>query len=171
MEARYPLRTKFQPRSTADSLRKYLRWAIKEEKIRSEQADTVRLVLDQYEAVISMELDHLEERLQSLRHRPGIEVFALTEDMLARTIELSTMNLDLKPFDQAILAAVLVKAEQLRNMGAEDLSFCELDSDLQPWDKRGNVKQPLKSLYDSARLWVYEDFLMESPRQNSGASD
>jgi hypothetical protein len=91
--------------------------------------------------------------------------------MLARTIELSTVNLDLKPFDQAILAAVLVKAEQLRNMGAEDLSFCELDSDLQPWDKRGNVKQPLKSLYDSARLWVYEDFLMESPRQNSGASD
>jgi hypothetical protein len=52
--------------------------------------------------------------------------------MLARAVQLSRMNLDLKPFDQAILAAVLVGAEQLRDEGADDLSFCELDSDLQP---------------------------------------
>ncbi|MGA8029204.1 MAG: hypothetical protein WB992_18850 [Bryobacteraceae bacterium] len=72
------------------------------------------------------------------------------------------MNLDLKPFDQAILAAVLVKAEQLRDKGADDLAFYELDSDLQPWDKNGRTK-PLTALYDSASVWVYSDFAMESP--------
>jgi len=59
--------------------------------------------------------------------------------------------------------AVLVRAEQLRDPGGDDLVFCELDGDLQPWDKNGRSKQPLTELYDSARLWVYGDFAMESP--------
>jgi hypothetical protein len=83
--------------------------------------------------------------------------------MLVRAIELSTENLDLKPFDQAILAAVLVHAEALRDSGADEVSFCELDGDLQPWDKSARVKQPLAALYDSAGVWVYGDFAMENP--------
>ncbi|MGH9430203.1 MAG: hypothetical protein ACRD3T_01535 [Terriglobia bacterium] len=72
--------------------------------------------------------------------------------------------MDLKPFDQAILAAVLVRAESLRGLGdADEISFCELDGDLQPWDKNGRSKQPLTALYDSARIWVYGDFAMENP--------
>jgi len=51
----------------------------------------------------------------------------------------------------------------LRDEGADDLAFCELDSDLQPWDKNGRTKQPLAALYDSAGVWVYGDFAMESP--------
>ncbi|MBK7926272.1 MAG: hypothetical protein IPJ98_01920 [Bryobacterales bacterium] len=97
-----------------------------------------------------------------VRHS-GIEVFALSEAMLAKAVELSTINLDLKPFDQAILAAVLVRAEQLRDLGVDDVVFCELDGDLQPWDKNGRAKQPLQDLYDSAHLWVYGDFAMQSP--------
>jgi len=83
--------------------------------------------------------------------------------MLVRAVELSTQNLDLKPFDQAILAAVLVRAEELGDQGADDVAFCELDGDLQPWDKNGRSKQPLTDLYDSAQLWVYGDFAMENP--------
>jgi hypothetical protein len=37
---------------------------------------------------------------------------------------------------------VLVRAEALRSQGADDVSFCELDGDLQPWDKNGRSKQP-----------------------------
>jgi hypothetical protein len=110
-------------------------------------------------------LDELEVRLQSLTQDPGIEVFALTEAMLARAVELASLNLDLKPFDQAILAAILVRGEQLRDDGAGEIAFCELDSDLQPWDKNGEAKQPLTGLYDSAHVWVYGDFALDSPER------
>jgi hypothetical protein len=83
--------------------------------------------------------------------------------MLARALELATQNLDLKPFDQAILAAVLVRAEELRDQGEQDISFCELDGDLQPWNKDGHSKQPLTDLYDAAHVWVYGNFAMETP--------
>jgi hypothetical protein len=162
-EARNPVRTKFQPRSTADSLRKYLGWATTAGKVSVPRADTVRLVLDQYEAIVSAELEELDGRLLSLARHPGIEVFALIDQMLSRSIELSTLNLDLKPFDQAILAAVLVRAEELRNDGEREIAFCELDSDLQPWDRNGRTKQPLTTLYDSAHIQVYGDFAMENP--------
>ncbi len=134
-----------------------------EGKVTNDSAGTVRLVLDQYEALVSAELDTVDQRLSAIARHSGIEVFPLSEAMLARAVELSTINLDLKPFDQAILAAVLVRAEQLRDAGADDVVFCELDGDLQPWDKNGSAKQPLKSLYDSAHLWVYADFAMQSP--------
>jgi hypothetical protein len=72
-------------------------------------------------------------------------------------------KLALNPFDQTILASILVRAEQLVSDGATDLAFCELDSDLQPWDKRNNRKDELADLYDRARVWVYGDFLLETP--------
>lgn len=36
-----------------------------------------------------------------------------------------------------------------------------LDSDLQPWDKSRYPKPILRDLYDQARIWVYNDFLLE----------
>jgi len=67
--------------------------------------------------------------------------------MLERAVDLSSENLYLEPFDQAILAAVLVRAEQLRSAKDHEFSFCEPDGDLQPWGrKRGEPKQPLTDL-------------------------
>lgn len=83
--------------------------------------------------------------------------------MLTRAVDLSTQNLDLKPFDQAILAAVLMRAEELHNEGVAEICFYELDGDLQPWDKNGQPKRTLKNLYDEAHIWVYGDFALESP--------
>jgi len=40
--------------------------------------------------------------------------------------------------------------------------FCELDSDLQPWDKSGARKLILSDLYDSSGVYVQGDFLLES---------
>jgi hypothetical protein len=88
--------------------------------------------------------------------------------MPRRAVDLSTQNLGLKPFDQAILAAILVRGETLRAEGAGEVSFCELDSDLQPWDKNGRNKEPLTGLYDSAGIWVYGDFDMASPPRRTG---
>jgi hypothetical protein len=51
----------------------------------------------------------------------------------------------------------------MRDDGEEEFYFCELDGDLQPWDKKGAAKQPLTSLYDRARVWVYQDFSMNYP--------
>ncbi|MEB3338943.1 MAG: hypothetical protein VKJ46_15845 [Leptolyngbyaceae bacterium] len=64
-------------------------------------------------------------------------------------------------FELAVLAAILVRAEDLRQKGHSWVGFCELDSDLQPWDKSGAWKPSLRSLYDASRVWVYADFLVE----------
>ena len=108
-------------------------------------------------------MQELDARLGTLLNRPDVEVFPLDDAMLARAVTLSTLNLDLKPFDQAILAAILVRAETFKGSEENDVCFCELDANLQPGDKHGAAKQPLTGLYESAGLWVYGDFSMEAP--------
>ena len=83
--------------------------------------------------------------------------------MLERAVDLSLQELNLLPFDLSILAAILVRSSELLQQGEGDLAFCELDKDLQPWDKEGNPKQRLLDLYDSVRLWVYSDFALQYP--------
>lgn len=164
-EARHPVRTKYQPRPAADAIRRYLGWATRRGRIENERAEVVRVVLDQYEAAVLSELDDLDERLRGLTAHPGIDVFALNEAMLARAAELTMLDLKLEPFDQAILAAVLVRAEELRDQGVDEIAFCELDHHLQPWDKNGESKEPLTSLFDSAHVWVYGDFGRRTPER------
>jgi hypothetical protein len=170
-EARHPIRTRFQPRPAADSIRKYLAWAATEGMLNAEDSRTVRRELDRFETAVEAELEGVEDRLRLLCDHPGVEVFPLDEEMLARVVGLSTEKMDLKPFDQAILAAVLVRAQRLRDSGAEDVCFCELDWDLRPWDKNGGTKQPLTALYDSAGVWVYSDFTMENPARRPGFAE
>ncbi len=143
-------------------MRKYLAWAEATNTPRGD-CDVARRILDQYEATVIADLQNLEHRLAELRTHSGVEVFALSDEILERSVELATENLELKPFDQAILAVVLVRAEALRSEGVQDASFCELDSDLQPWDKLGRVKEPLARLYRSAGVWVYGDFALGNP--------
>jgi predicted nucleic acid-binding protein len=154
---------KIDPRKVADDVRKYLSSAGGEGGLGAADSEATRRVLDRYEAAVQAELDRVEDRLGLLLSQPGIEVFALTEDMLVRTTELSVEKLYLEPFDQAILAAVLVRAHTLRNSGVQDISFCELDSDLKPLHKDGQTKQPLARLYNAAGVLVYGDFGMQSP--------
>ena len=84
--------------------------------------------------------------------------------MLERALSLGLERLDLKPFDNAALAAILVRGAEIKKTDATaELSFCESDSDLQPWDSNGNIKPALAKLYEDAHIWVYEDFSMTSP--------
>jgi hypothetical protein len=167
-EARRAIQSKPPPRTSANSVRQYLAWARTQGKLSTQDDETVRRVLDQYESQFASELKQLAERLARLREQPGFDLFPLGNSMLARAVDLSLENLDLEPFDQAILAAVLVRADELRSSGADTLSFCELDSHLQPWGgKQGEPKQPLTDLYDAAHVWVYGDFSMENPPRPS----
>ena len=85
-------------------------------------------------------------------------MFALDDRMLDRALRLRTEVATLKPFDEAILAAVLVKAGELRAAGASDLWFCDLDGDLVPVDRKGNPRRELVALYAAAGVTVRQDF-------------
>jgi hypothetical protein len=165
IEARQPILTKCQPRNEADAIRQFLLWSKLSGTISAEQDAITRGVLDRFEQQVRAELRQLDETIRGLRTRAGVNLYALNERMLSKTIELAEMNLGLKPFDQAILGAVLIRAEELREKGEADLCFCEMDADLQPWDKNGNAKQPLTDLYDRSNVWVYGDFSLTLPER------
>jgi predicted nucleic acid-binding protein len=160
-EARSVIRTKFQP-SEANRLREFLKWAKAEGHLGAVQVESTRQVLDQFERLVKQDLDLLEVRLEKLKAEKGLEVFPLDAQMLERSVSLAT-EVELKPFDNSILAAILVRADVLKNGGETDLAFCELDGDLQPWDKNGNTKPILARLYDDAHVWVFGDFTMKTP--------
>jgi hypothetical protein len=160
-EARSAIRIKFQPRE-ANRLREFLKWAKANGYLKDNVVADTRLVLDQFEQLVKQDLDNLEARIEGLKAEKGFHVFPLSTEMLERSISLGT-EMDLKPFDNSILSAVLVRAHELLKEGENDLAFCELDGDLQPWDKNGNIKPVLTRLYDDARVWVYGDFTMTTP--------
>lgn len=162
-ECKRPIREKFQVKLEADRVRKFLLWAKVNQPIDPAQEQAVRQTLDKMEAVVRRDLDRLDTDLQSLRAQTGVEVFHIEEEMWLRNTELSYGGLQLQPFDQAILAAILVKAEMLRKLGVARFAFCEADSDLQPWNRVGQTKEPLVKLYDQLGIWVYGDFSMRSP--------
>lgn len=154
-EARATIRRKFQP-TQADAVRKFLRPSPKH--VTSSDRTAALRVLDQFESATRDHLAHLDDRLASIVAQPNVRVFPLSELSLAKQVALATEPLELRPFDQAVLAAVLTEGWALAATGAP-VSFCTLDSDLQPWPKKGHLpKQPLTSLYDEARIWVHGDF-------------
>ncbi len=161
-EAGGAIRKKFQPRE-ANTVREYLKWARAGGQVGAEDEQVTRRVLDRFERLVNDDLDSLDDSLSALRSEAGLEVFPLSEAMLERSVGLAIEKLDLKPFDNSILAAVLVRAEELRQEGNSDLAFCELDWDLRPWDKNRRGKPTLKRLYDGVQVWVYGDFTLTTP--------
>jgi hypothetical protein len=166
-EASGAIRKKFQPRE-ANTVREYLKWASAGGQVEGGDEQVTRRVLDRFERLVNDDLDSLEDSLSGLRSEAGLEVFPLSEAMLERSVGLAIEKLDLKPFDNSILAAVLVRAEQLRQEGNSDLAFCELDWDLRPWDKNSRRKPTLKRLYDEVHVWVYGDFTLTTPEPPVG---
>lgn len=167
-ECQRPIRDKFQAKPAADRVRKFLLWAKSNGTIEPGQEETVRRTLVQMEALVKRDLERLADALKDLSARKGVEVFHIEEEMWVRITELSFLGLQLQPFDQAILASILVKAEKLQKQGVVSAAFCEVDSDLQPWDKAGEAKDPMVRLYDQASIWVYGDFLMQRPEMPQG---
>ena len=147
-EARETVPRKFAPRSRSEDLRKFVRWARDEGRINLEDAASAFRVFNQFDGLVANELTKVPERLEILAARPGLNVFPLSEPMLERQVAIGAMGLSLKPYDLAVLAAVLVKSEELQQDGYPWAGFCELDSDLQPWDRLGARKPILSNLYN-----------------------
>lgn len=162
-EARRPIFERFQSRNEADRVRQFLSWARNSGVVDAAEDEAARRVLDRMEGREKADLARLDEAFGNLKAAAGIEIFDLSQGMLERCADLSYLKLDLQPFDQAILAAILVRGELLLADGEDDIAFCELDSHLQPWDKDSNRKERLAGLYDKTRIWVYGDFLLQAP--------
>lgn len=171
-EARHPLMTRCQPRNEANAVRDFLAWAKAGNAAVSEEEDeVVRRVLSMFESRVKAGLGQVGSIFEEIRQDDAVEVFALNDDMLDKAVELSALDVRLNPFDQAVLAALLVRAQELGATGESELSFCELDKDLQPWDKQGRGTQPLKGLYDECGVWVYGDFTLTQPECPEGWPD
>jgi hypothetical protein len=167
-EARQAILTKCQPRNEANAIRRFLRWAQPIGRVTKTEATATRLVLDKYESSIKQDLENLDNTLRTLASLPFIEVFGLDSTMLERATELALAGIAPKPFDHALLASVLVLASRLWDAGERAISFCETDSDLQPWGKYGNAKPPLRNAFDQAHVWVYGDFTLTQPQRRQG---
>jgi hypothetical protein len=154
---------KCQPRNEANALRRFLAWAQPSGYVTATDAASARLILDKYEAAIKRDLSELERTFRALAGAPCVDIFGMDDAMLNRATELIIAGLDLKPFDQAVLASVLVHAWRLWAQGERIISFCEIDSDLQPWDAYGNHKVPLRNAFNDAHVWVYGDFTLTQP--------
>lgn len=124
-----------------------------------------RRVLALLEQQVQIGLGELDQILTSLAQDSDIDVFPFDSAMMQKAADFALEKLDLQPFDQAILASILGRTEMLRSSGETEFAFCELDGDLQPWDKQGKKKEPLTALYDNADVWVYSDFVLKFPRR------
>jgi predicted nucleic acid-binding protein len=160
-EARETVPRRFAPHSRSEDFRRFVRWVRDEGRVNAEDAKVVYRVFDQFDGLVANELTKVSERLNTLSRDPSLSVFPLSESMLEKQVSIGAMDVFLKPYDLAVLAAVIGKAEELQQEGYPWVGFCELDSDLQPWDKSGHRKPILSDLYDTARIWVYGNFLVE----------
>jgi hypothetical protein len=91
-EARQPISTKCQPRQEADAVRRFLLRARVERTVSPEQERMTREVLNRFERQVQVELRELDGTLASLRGEPGLEIFALNENMLERVVTLSALD-------------------------------------------------------------------------------
>ena len=127
--------------------------------------------MDKYESSIQQDLGNIDNTLRKLASLPCLEVFGLDNRMIDRATELALRGIALKPFDHAMLAGVVVRASTLWDAGERTISFCETDGDLQPWDKYGNTKPPLRDAFNEAHVWVYGDFTLTQPQRKAISSD
>ena len=139
-EARQAIRSKCQPRREAEAIRRFLSWGQSIGRVTNDEVANTRTVLDKFEGSIQGDLAGLDDALRNLAALPYVNIFGLGDTMLARATTLALDGIAAKPFDHAILAAVLVASERLWEQGERGLSFCEADSDLQPWDRDGKHK-------------------------------
>jgi hypothetical protein len=168
MEVRTPLTTRCRPRNDAGAIRAFARWRREASRLSTTDFDTVDRLLNQFESSVTEELAALSQTLLALKSEPNLEIFSLNEEMLAMAVRLEFADLSLQPFDQSVLAAVLVRARELWDAGERELCFCEKDRDLWPYDQHEHLKPQLAESYRDARVWVYEDFKMSRPVRPPG---
>jgi hypothetical protein len=155
------VRRKCQPRHDLRELREFRGFAARKGMLKPDAAEIAIRFLDAFDRHVTEDIQRIDARLDALLEKPNVKAFALSEAMLARVLDLRRSVIEvnqMKPFDEAILAAVLVQAEAERCNGASDLTFCTLDADLLPWTKRREPRPELDALYKQAGLTVLASF-------------
>lgn len=158
---------KLQPRSDRQAVLRFLRWAQLRRGSPTKEIEALGSLVDGFEQSVKHELSrvHLERRIKEIRETPGVEIFALDEVMIGRLVELGASGPKLGALDEAVLAAVLGRASELRAHGASTVIFCEKDGDLLPWFKkgqeRGRPREPLATYYREAGIEVLDGFLLD----------
>jgi hypothetical protein len=164
-EASQTIRKKFQPRE-AGRLRSFVEWAVENEHLDHKTAESARTMLSSFEGRVGSGLAKLKDTLRAITIAAGVDVLPLDDAVLDMSLDLHFKEVELSEFDRAVLATVLTKGRSLRESGETDVSFCGLDSDLWPWEKKtGRPRGELKKLYDDAGVWVYSDFTLSSPKR------
>jgi hypothetical protein len=149
-------------RADLDLIRSFIKERRTENEIDEPAANASLDVLARFQQFVSNEQKQASSRIQKLGTDPVIDVFALDTAMLERSTALALdPEVQLKPYDLAILAAVLVRGAALHATGHE-VAFCTMDGDLQPWNRQGR-RPKLADEFDHAGVWVFGDFLMGSP--------
>lgn len=146
---------KSQARTRADGIRAFLR--SKPEANSELEREVVYRVLDRYESANRAEIARFEHHLSELVQHPNVEVFPLDDEMLNKALELSGGDFaGVDPFDQAILAGILVRAERIDS--SEWSIFCEKDGDLLDYTRSGEPRRFLQEVYQKARLKLQDSF-------------
>jgi len=161
-EARQSIQSKCQP-VDGPGIHRYIRWAQNNGELNEEQATEAHQLAEKYVQSINRELSAVPSALKEIAGLPCVRMFAFDDEMLSLANQLALTNVARKPFDHAILAGVLISCSRLWNQGEREISFAELDSDLQPWGQKGATKDDLRKLYDDAHVWVYGDFTLQFP--------
>jgi hypothetical protein len=156
-EARSVIRRKHQAKE-ATTLQDFRRWATAHGRIDEQVALAANEFLSLFANTVNADLDNLDARLVEIERASGVHVFALSEAMLDRALTLRSDLADpeLKPFDEAILAAVLVRAQDLGD--ADPRFFCTKDLDLAPIGRSKAPRPHLTALYDAAGVQVRTTF-------------
>jgi hypothetical protein len=161
-EARQSIQTKCQP-ADGPGIHRYIRWAHKVGELNDAQADEAHKLAEKYVQDVNKELSAVPTILKNVADLSCVQLVALDDEMLDLANQMSLTNVAQKPFDHAILAAILVSSSRLWNQGERGMSFAETDSDLQPWGSKGTPKGDLRKLFDDAHVWVYGDFTLRFP--------
>jgi hypothetical protein len=138
-------------------LQEYRRWAVANGRVSAEVNKEALVFLDAYVNSVNADMASLEDRVGAIKGLAGLDVFALDDRMLERAIALRYEVPNFKPFDEAILAATLIKASEVR-AEATGLFFCDLDGDLVPIDRKGKPRKELVALYAESGVTVRQDF-------------
>jgi hypothetical protein len=141
--------------SQAKVLQQFRRWAQSTELIDGLTALVTNEFLNQFVNHTNAALANLSARIDEVANTRGVHVYALSEPMLERALALRATLDNLGPFDEAILAAIVVRAEALRDRGP---IFCTRDRDLSALTRQREPRPEFASLYAEAGLSVRTDF-------------
>lgn len=158
-EAQDVIRRKHQP-NERKTLQQFRKWAVEHGHVDEATSRAANQLLTEFSNIVTAELKGLSRRIDEVAEASGVQVFGLSDSMLSRSISLrnEVPEPHLKPFDEVILAAILVRAEEIAS--AQCRLFCTLDFDLAPV-VRDNTRRHLVAVYNRAQLQVRTSFNLD----------